>query len=219
MSLLEALARVPDPRDPRGKAYPLPSILALMVLGMLMGRRSLSSISSLVADYGGNLALALGFRHAKVPSVSRLSTLLRLLDAEALERALTEWIAGRVDAAGQPIALDGKTLRGSTPDKGTLPGQHLVAAYAPHAAAVLGQLRVDAKTNEHKAALTLLGMLPDLRGAVVTGDAMFCQKEVAAAIRRRGGDYVLAVKDNQKRLRTDIDAALGFDQATATFSP
>src|ERR671930_135064 len=102
------------------------------------------------------------------------------------------------DHGWDAIALDGKTARGSA--DGDAPGVHLLTAYVPDAAAVLKQLRVDAKTNEHKAALTLLGVLP-LRGKVVTGDAMFTHRDVAEEIRRRGGDYILIVKDNQPELK------------------
>ena len=93
-----------------------------------------------------------------------------------------------------------------------VPGVHLVAAYAPHVEAVLRQVRVDAKTNEHKAALELLGLLP-VRGKVVVGDAMFCQRDVAAAVADAGGDYVLFVKDNQKALKADIEAGLTFEDS------
>lgn len=78
-----------------------------------------------------------------------------------------------------------------------------MAAYAPHVAAVVAQIRVDRKTNEHKAALELLGVLP-LTGKVVTGDAMFCQKDVCQAVRDGEGDYLFAVKDNQPTLHFDI---------------
>ena len=83
------------------------------------------------------------------------------------------------------------------------PGVRLLAAYAPRVAAVVAQVRVDRKTNEHKAALELLGVLP-VRGAVVTGDAMFCQRDVCAAVARGGGEYLFAVKDNQPTLHFDI---------------
>ncbi len=83
-------------------------------------------------------------------------------------------------------------------------------------------MRVDAKTNEHKAALRLLGILP-LAGKVVMGDALFCQRELAEEIVTRGGDYVFVVKDNQPGLGTDIAAGFGFEEAArsvaAAFSP
>ena len=104
------------------------------------------------------------------------------------------------------MTLDGKVLCGSA--AGDVPGMHLLAAYAPQAAAVLGQVRVDATTNEHKAALRLLGILPPLDGAVVTADALFTHRDVCAAIRERGGDYLLPAKDNQARLQADIRTAL-----------
>src|SRR5262249_60307727 len=74
------------------------------------------------------------------------------------------------------LSLDGKPLKGSRP--GAVPGQHLVAIYAPAVEAVLAQVRVDAKTNEYKAALQLLGLIP-LGGKVVVGDALFCQRDLA----------------------------------------
>jgi predicted transposase YbfD/YdcC len=81
-----------------------------------------------------------------------------------------------------------------------VPGVHLLTAYVPAAAAVLKQVRVDAKTNEHKAALKLLGVLP-VRGKLITGDAMFTPRDFAQEVRDQGGDYLLIVKDNQSELK------------------
>jgi predicted transposase YbfD/YdcC len=91
-----------------------------------------------------------------------------------------------------------------------------VSAYAPHVKAVLAQLRVDAKTNEHKAALELLGVLK-LKGKVVSGDAMFTHRDVCAEVIAGGGDYVLPVKENQPTLSRDITAA--FAEPEAGLSP
>jgi hypothetical protein len=92
---------------------------------------------------------------------------------------------------------------------------HLVALFAPAVQAVVGQIRVDAKTNEHKAALTLLGVTP-VTGKVVTGDAMFCQTEVAETLAEKGAEYILHVKDNQPTVKGKIAELL---DATASFSP
>jgi DDE_Tnp_1-associated/Transposase DDE domain len=220
LALTEVLAELPDPRSPHGRIHPLPAVLGLVVLGLLMGKKSLSAIARLGRLYGLPLAQALGFRRAKTPTKSMLSEFLRALDAPALEAALTRWIASRLPEELVQLSLDGKTLRGSR--DGEVPGQHLVAAYAPQAEAVLAQLRVDAKTNEHKAALQLLGILP-LRGKVVVGDAMFCQRDLAQRIVAAGGDYVFVVKDNQPGLATDVAAGFGFEAAqrsiAAAFSP
>ena len=132
----------------------------------------------------------------------------------ALEEALGRWILGRIQHHGwDAIAIDGKTARGSA--DGDVPGVHLLTAYVPAAAAVLKQIRVDAKTNEHKAALKLLGVLP-LKDKVVSVDAMFTHRDTAAAIRRGGGDYLLIVKDNQPELKAQIESVLHDDR---DFSP
>jgi hypothetical protein len=106
------------------------------------------------------------------------------------------------------VSLDGKTLRGSTGVQ--LPGVHLLAAYAHEAGIVLRQLPVDAKTNEHKAALELLDLIP-VKDKLITGDAMFCQRDLSRKIRAKQGDYLWPVKDNQPDLKAAIEDA--FDDA------
>jgi len=221
LSLMEALAQLPDPRSRQGRRHPLSAILSLAVLAMLSGAKSYQAISQFGRDKGLPLAHALGFRRKKTPSKSTFSVLFRALDVTAFEAALTRWILPRLPADQElHVCIDGKTARGSK--DGDTPGQHLVSAYVPAAQAVLAQLRVDAKTNEHKAALELLGILP-VKGSIFTGDAMFCQRDLVKQIVAGGGDYVLVVKDNQPSLAVDIGAGLAFaDQARrleAAFSP
>jgi hypothetical protein len=218
---LEVLAQVPDPRSRHGRRHPLSAILALAVLAMLSGCKSYQAIAQFGRDKGFTLAHALGFTRGKTPTKSTFSVLFRILDVPAFEEILSRWIASRVpEGQEQPIALDGKTARGSR--DGDVPGQHLVAAYCAAAQAVLAQVRVDAKTNEHKAALKLLGILP-VRGNILTGDAMFCQRDLCAAIIAAGGDYVFTAKDNQPSLVIDIEAGLTYQEQaqrrTAAFSP
>jgi hypothetical protein len=200
-------------------------MLSLTVLAMLRGCRGPTAISQFGRDHGVELAHALGFRRGKTPAPSCLSDLYGALDAPAFESALSRWIASRmpVPADGadkQPFSLDGKTLCGSR--DGEAPGQHLVAAYAHEHRAVLAQIRVDAKTNEHKAALELLGILP-VKGRIVLGDAMFCQRDLCAKIIEQGGDYLFTVKGNQLGLERDIAAGFGFEASArsiaAAFSP
>jgi len=190
--------------------------MGLVALAMLMGRKSLIGISRFGRQYGTPLAHALGFRRGKTPTVSTLSRTLRRFDVEQLEATLSRWLAGRIDpAAFQLISIDGKTLRGSR--NGEVPGQHLIAAYAPAVEAVLAQMRVDSKTNEHKAALELLGILP-LKGKVVIGDAMFCQRDLAEQAVDSGGDYVLTVKENQPGLEIDIKGGFAFEDAARSIA-
>jgi len=159
-SLVELLATVPDPRKPRGRLHPLTAILSLAVVAMLAGMKRLEAIAQFGRDHGPGLAHALGFRRKKTPAQSTLSEIFRAIDRDAFEAALRAWGQGR-PADGDALAVDGKALKGSR--AGEVPGAHLLAAFAPASAAVLGQLRVQATTNEHKAALRLLGVQPGAR--------------------------------------------------------
>jgi hypothetical protein len=131
------------------------------------------------------------------------------LDKVAFENALARWSHEAAQAHGwTTVSLDGKTLRGSTDVQ--LPGVHLLAAYAHEAGIVLRQLPVDAKTNEHKAALKMLDLIP-VKGKLIVGDAMFCQRDLSRKIRSKQGDYLWPVKDNQPDLLAAIEDA--FDDA------
>ena len=215
-SLIDLLRDLKDPRDPRGVQYPLVPVVALCLVAILAGHTSLAAIAQFGRLRGTRLGHALGFPSKKTPAATTLSLLLRHLDADHLDRLIGARPAGRHAAGWDHIAIDGKVLRGSR--DGDVPGVHLLAAYAPQAAAVLGQLRVEATTNEHKTALRLLGVLPPLRGAVVTADAMFTHRDVAAEVLGRQGDYVLYAKDNQETLRADL-AAVSAAAESGGFSP
>jgi hypothetical protein len=214
LSLMERLAQLPDPRRRRGQRYSLPSLLALAVVAMLAGMTSLEAIAHFGRLRGPRLTHLLGFRDGRTPSKATYSRLFSALDTAAVEAVLVAWIRDRCsDGSWRHVTLDGKTLRGSR--EGEAAGVHLLTAFAPEVAAVLGQLRVEAKTNEHKAALELLGILP-LEGKVVTADAMFTHRDVCQAITDAGGDYLLPVKDNQPTLRADLEEAFA---PPATLSP
>jgi predicted transposase YbfD/YdcC len=220
LTLADVFADLSDPRSRHGRFHPLPAVLNLVVLGLLRGRKSLWAVARLGRTYGTPLAHALGFRRGKTPSKSTLSAILRAVDVQALEQALSRWVRSRLPADVEHLSLDGKTLKGSR--DGERPGQHLVAAYAPQVQAVLMQRRVDAKTNEPKAALQVLGFVP-LAGKVVIGDAMFCQRDLAGQVVEQEGDYLFVVKDNQPGLAVDVAAGFGFEAAArsiaAAFSP
>ena len=209
ISLFDCFSSVPDPRSAHGKRHPLCAILTLCSVAMLCGCRSLYAIAQFGRDRGKHFAAALGFTRDTTPCCTTLHYLFVALDTAAFEEALARWSTAVAEARGwEAVSFDGKTLRGSTDVQ--LPGVHLLAAYAHEAGIVLRQLPVDAKTNEHKAALRLLGVLP-LAGKVVTGDAMFTHRDVAEKVREGGGDYLLFVKDNQPELKAQIQAALHDD--------
>jgi hypothetical protein len=216
-SLLERLGELKDPRDPRGRQYPLVGLLALCLVALLAGQTSLAAIAEFGRLRRHRLGHALGFTNGKMPCANTLSLLLRDLDADHVERLIGAWLADRCGAGWEHVALDGKTACGSR--DGDVPGTHLLAAYVPQAAAVIAQMRVDATTNEHKAALRLLGVVPPLAGAVVTADAMFTHRDVAEAVLAQQGDYVLYAKDNQSTLQADLAATFAAAEAGGLSPP
>lgn len=214
LSLSEAFALIPDPRDRRGRQHPLVAVLCLTTVAVLAGCRSINAVAQFGRDHGIHMAHALGFNKALTPAPSTFSELFRQLDVAAVENALRTWLLARGAGGGEHLALDGKTVCGSA--EGEVPGVHLLAAFATADAAVLGQLEVARTTNEHKTALRLLGILP-LSGKVITADAMFTHADVCDTITDAGGDYILAVKDNQEQLHQDIRALFAGDGIS--FSP
>jgi hypothetical protein len=160
----------------------------------------------------------LGFTR-RPPKKDAFRDLLMKLEPELLEQPLSEWISEDLGLDGeqdgvQGVSIDGKTLCGTL--KPFARAVHLLSAVDHRTGCVLGQCRVDEKTNEHKAALELLRKLV-LEGRVIVGDAIFCQREVCQEILENGGDYLLAVKDNQPALHQEIQLELAAPQAA--FSP
>lgn len=201
-SLFEVFAEVPDPRKPRGVRHSLQSLLSLATVAMLCGCRSLFAFAQWGRD-NAELARHLGFTSERLPCTGTFHYLFKAVDIRAFEAALTKWMLsqGAADIDRRVLNLDGKTLRGSQGDEA--PGVHLVAAYAGFLGTALAQLQVDAKTNEHKAALELLKLIP-MEGTLVTGDAMFAQRDLSQAVVDAKGDYFFTVKDNQPTLKQNI---------------
>ena len=205
-----------DPRVPRGRHHPLLTIVILALCGTLAGAEGWVEI----ARYGrvkiDFFRRFLDLPHG-IPSHDTFGRVFARLQPDALLACVTRWLAALGwTAAGEVVAIDGKTLRGSFDTAAGQSPLHLVSAFATEARLVLGQVACAAKSNEITAIPLLLELL-DLHGAVVTIDAMGCQTKIAAAIRDAGADYVLAVKDNQPTLhRTLIDAFVASAEADDT---
>lgn len=187
--LVEVLAEVPDFRQNQGKRHTLAAILSLACAAILCGYRSYGAMAEWGEHYGSELALALGFKQGKTPSVGTLHTIFRHLDKEAFEAKIGEWaecVLQKFSPPGtlQAISIDGKTLRGSK--KQGAKDVHLLSAVSHGLGLTLGQQAVDDKSNEIPAAQQLLKMLV-LEGRVVTMDALLTQKEIAKTIREKGG--------------------------------
>jgi len=143
-----------------------------------------------------------------IPAHDTFERVFARLDSQVFQRCLRDWLLAFGNVLGcKHVAIDGKTLCGSRREASPVGPLHLVSAWASANHLLLGQVAVDGKSNEITAIPQLLQLL-DLHGAVVTIDAMGCQKEIAAKIRERRGHYVLAVKDNQPHLLQDIQDSL-----------
>jgi predicted transposase YbfD/YdcC len=200
---LDYFKDLPDPRQ-RGKVlYPLDEVLLLCLLAVLAGSEAITDI----ARFGEKkLELLRRFRPFRdgTPAHDHLGDILASLDAEAFQRCFVAWVAALTGAPGDVIAIDGKTARRSYQKKGAKEPIHMVSAFAARQRLVLGQVKVAEKSNEIVAIPKLLDMMA-IEGAIVTIDAMGCQRDIAKKILEKKADYVLALKGNQGSLRKDIE--------------
>jgi predicted transposase YbfD/YdcC len=212
--LLQALAAVPDPRARRGVRHRLAVILGLAVCAVLAGARSFTAIAEWAADADPATRDALEITGV-VPSEATFRRTLQNLDADALDEAAGAWARQRTapaPGARRVIAVDGKTLRGSGVAGG--PGRHLLAALDHAHGVVLGQVDVEATTNEIPMLATLLDGV-DLAGTVVTADALHAQRAHAEYLAgQRGAHCLITVKRNQPGLHAQL-AALPWRQVPA----
>lgn len=200
-SLYEHLNNLNDSRDPHGLRYPLAVALVFVILAKLAGEQEPRGIAQWVALRKELLRDALKFDRDTVPHPITYSRILgKAVDVAQLQQVVSLFLLSS-SKAGQSleINLDGKTVRG-TIRSGQTQGLHLLAAYLPDEGIVLCQIEVDSKENEIVAAARLLKSI-DLKGKVVTGDAMFTQRELSRQVVEAGGNYVWPVKDNQASLR------------------
>jgi hypothetical protein len=217
-SLAAALAAVPDPRRPYGwrpgyEPVALVALLQATVAAVLCGARGQAAVAQWIGERledAPEVLAALGFPAGRGACAATLHRVYRALDVAAFEQAVGGWLAQTGVAPDDALALDGKTLRGTRGPDGPggefVPGLHLVAAYAPAAGAVLGQVCAPGKGRELAAAQTVRAAVP-LGGRVVTGAALLTQREVCEQVVAAGGDYLLPVKENQPALRAALAGA------------
>ncbi len=200
------LSHFKELRDPRqcGKVtYPLDEVLLLCLLGVLAGAECFTEI----ALFGTKkLALLRRFRPFKhgTPAHDHLGDILATLDAEQFQSCFVAWVAAVAGVPAEVIAIDGKTVRRSGQKTGAKAAIHMVSAFAARQRLVLGQVKVAEKSNEIVAIPKLLDMVA-IEGAIVTIDAMGCQRDIARKVINKKADYVLALKGNQGSLRDDVE--------------
>ncbi len=220
LSLVEALAAVPDPRDARGVRHGVLAVLLLGACAVLAGARSFAAVAEYAHDAGHVVLDVLGVGTV-VPHESTIRRVLQQLDPLALEAALQAWalaqLVARAPEPGAPareqrrvFALDGKTVRGartrSTEDPDTiLTAPHLVSVIDQASGVVLGQVQVPEKSSEIGAFTTLLDPL-DLREVLISADALHTHRGHADYLHERGGHYLMTVKANQPTLLRRVRA-------------
>jgi predicted transposase YbfD/YdcC len=209
ISLLEAFEELSDPRS-RECAYQLDELLLAAICAVISGAESWTSVvewSEMKLDW---LRQHLPFMNG-IASHNTFGRVFSLLDSKQFEACFIRWVSGLCPSLeGHHIAIDGKCVRGS--HDGGQSAIHLVSAWSSSTGLTLGQVRTADKSNEITAIPELLSSL-DIKGGVITIDAMGCQHDIAAIIVDRGADYVLGVKDNQPGLAEAIK--LWFDAADA----
>ncbi len=200
---LDHFKELPDPRQ-RGKiTYPLDEVLLLCLLAVLGGAETFVDIARFGEKKIDLLRRFRPFRDG-TPSHDHLGDIFATLDAKAFQRCFVSWVAALTGAPADVIAIDGKTLRRSYQQKGAKAPIHMVSAFAARQRLVLGQVKVADKSNEIVAIPALLDMMT-IEGAIVTIDAMGCQRGIAQKIVDNKADYVLALKGNQGTLREDVE--------------
>jgi predicted transposase YbfD/YdcC len=205
LSITHHFANLTDPRLRRCRRHQLLDIIAITICGVICGCKSWEEI----AVYGRNkadwLQTFLELPNG-IPSKDTFRRMFARIKPAAFQACFRSWMQALATTLGvRQIAIDGKTLRRSHDRGAGKAALHLVSAWATANHLTLGQVAVSDKSNEITAIPQLLELL-DLAGAVVTIDAMGCQKEIARQIREGGGHYVLAVKNNQERLMEDVQA-------------
>lgn len=202
-SLVDHFSSIEDPRIERTRIHGLSDILVLSVLAVIAGAEGWEDIEEFGKQKKGWLRKFLKLRNG-IPSHDTINRVFRMLKPSVFQEAFLAWIKELHDDFGlQIVAIDGKSLRRSHDRSSMKKMLHSVSAWSTTNRMMLGQLAVDEKSNEITAIPKLLNFL-ELDGAIVTTDAMGCQKEIADQIIQQDGDYMLAVKDNQPTLAAAI---------------
>lgn len=202
-SIAAAFAGLEDPRIERKKLHKLLDIIVIAICGVICGADDWANIEMFGLKKISWLKQFLELPNG-VPSHDTFGRVFGRLKAEEFQRCFYEWVKAVQEVTkGQVIALDGKQLRASMDSYAGKGAIYMVNAWANENQMVIGQRKVDDKSNEITAIPELLRML-EISGCIITIDAMGCQTEIAAQIVDQGGDYVLAVKDNQQYLHEDL---------------
>jgi hypothetical protein len=203
-TLWDVLVQITDQRGRKGRQYKLASLLGIAIAAMLAGANDLRAIFRWGRRLKPEALRLLGIDDGMAPCHATFHYFFKSLDADALAAALGKFALG--EARARHIAIDGKTLKGSR--RLDAKALHVLSAFAAELGTVIGDLIVEPDQNEITAAMVLLKGLP-LDWAIISGDAIFCQREICRHIRDGNGHYLFVVKDNQPQLKADIAESFG----------
>lgn len=214
-TMYETFCKLNDPRVVGRSSHKLTDILILSVLAVICGADTYDAIELFGLAHEEELKKILDLPNG-IPSHDTINRVFQSISARHFEQLFSEWASGLCQngKAGTVVAIDGKTMRGS---KDTFHGKsplHIVSAWSVANALCLGQFKTGDKSNEITAIPQLIEML-DIKGSIVTIDAMGTQKDIAEKIVKAGADYILAVKGNQQSLLEDVEAMCGFERPVA----
>jgi len=206
ISFLEHFRKVPDPRQTSKVHFLLDEILLLVLCAVISGADGWVEAAAWGKKKLDFLRQFLPYAHG-TPSHDQLGRIFAVLDAKAFQQCFIEWVQSLQKALKGVVAIDGKTLRRAFDQGGSSGYVHMVSAWSSEQRLVLGQAKVGEKSNEITAIPALLDLLT-LEGAIVTIDAMGCQREIAQKIIDKKANYILALKGNQGTLRDDVERLL-----------
>lgn len=202
-SLLEYFVDLPDPRIDRCKEHELIDIIAIAILAAICGAEHFTEMEEFGIAKTKWLKTFLKLPNG-IPSHDTFARVFARLKPSAFQERFVHWVQAIAETtSGEIVAIDGKTARRSHNREAGQGPLHLVSAWATNNRVVLGQVKVDEKSNEISAVPELLRLL-ELKGCIVTADALDTQKETACEIREQGADYVLAIKENHPNLYAEI---------------
>ena len=205
-NLLEHFKNIKDPRIDRKKQHYLQDILSLVVIGIICGADSWDSIEEFGNAKKEFLSKFLKLPNG-IPSHDTINRVFCLIEPSKFEKAFMSWVASikNTDISKEVIAIDGKTARGSKDSFHNTKAIHLVSAWACSNQLVLGQLKVEDKSNEITAIPLLLDLL-DIENCIITIDAMGTQTHIATKIIENKADYILALKGNQGNFQEEVES-------------